>query len=203
MVSTQIHIKPNRNKVFINRDKSNYFRQGVFVPEIYTFRECKGTINRLNPDSMLAKEGYTVGQKVIFRQQYIGQILDERFPDTVLVDDESVVAKYVLTKKNGLIIIPRKGWIFGQYIRKETYGSIIMFNGSRKTSYEYQLKIINVPLTYKYNLNGGTIVPLPKDHPPKCLIMNFNHLPHVFVPEKEIGAKYLSEQAEVSLLHLP
>lgn len=200
-----IKIKPNRNKIFIERQESSYlYRGSILTPEIHTFRECLGVIHKINPESNLAKEGYTVGQKVIFRQQFVGQVLDEKFPDVLIVDDESIVGKYVINKKDELIIIPRKGWLFGEYIREENFGSIIMFGGSKKSSYEYYLKIISMPLTYKHKtVYGGDMMPLIKSHPPKCLILNYNNKPHVFVPEDCVLAKVQYQQEQVSLLHLP
>lgn len=183
-------IRPLPHSIFVKRDEKRLGRTIMLIAH-YADYPCTGTITAINPKSDLAKEGYSVGQNIIFKQTYKGVGLKELTKDELIIKDEFVYGKYRYSKDNELIIIPRKEYIFGESIAQEKVSRIYIPDAIKNTKKIFWFKVLSIPIDFKlkYQVFGGDTLTFSAGLRMQCKKIKHDHKEYLFFPVKLLDAK--------------
>lgn len=182
-------IRPLPHSIFVKREPK-FLGSTIQLIGHNQFHQCLGQITAINPNSELAKEGYSVGQNIVFKQVLKGISVNHE-DDKLLIKDDTVYGKYRYDKDGNVIIIPRKKYVFGECITKEKSGRIYLPEAIKNNKKEFYFKVISTPMdfNFKFQIFGGDILTFNPKNRTACKKAEVNGKELLFMPIQFLDAK--------------
>lgn len=167
---------PTKNYLLIQRDPKVLSKGNIVLPEKQTFYQCTGTIVAINLESDLYKiDNFQVNDKVIFEQQFKGNVPFEDENDILLVTEEHVYCK-IRKEKNNYSYRPRSNYIVAEDIwESPSKDSSIIIPVMKEERKKAKVVAMSPVSTVSTDMRIGDIVRLMPTHKKNTVEWKYAH----------------------------